>query len=392
MPEFMNVIESIRAEEASTQRLFNSERRDTLVGSRGKHRSPEYMAALAEAATLVGDVFAGRKRVHYLQEAMTTSDFPLLFGDVIDRQLLANYEATVPTYRDWVKIGSVRDFRTVNRFAINGGEGRLSEVPQRTEYPQASVSDARYQYFVKKYGEKFTFDWEDMINDDLDALKDIPQRMARGATRTESYFAVDLFFGSTGPDGTFFSSGNKNIVTGNPALSVTAIQTALTVLSRQVDSSGEPINITMARLVVPPALKVPALQILNATEIWDSSATGGAESGRQIHTANFIRNLVELSVEPYIPTIASSSNGDTSWMLVADPNEGRPAAEIGFLRGHESPEVFMKSSNAVSIGGGASDEMNGDFDTDSIEYKVRHVLGGTLMDPKMAVASNGSGS
>jgi hypothetical protein len=36
--------------------------------------------------------------------------------------------------------------------------------------------------------------------------------------------------------------------------------------------------------------------------------------------------------------------------------------------------------------------MDGDFDTDTVEYKVRHVMGGTLMDPKAAVASNGSGS
>jgi hypothetical protein len=34
--------------------------------------------------------------------------------------------------------------------------------------------------------------------------------------------------------------------------------------------------------------------------------------------------------------------------------------------------------------------MDGDFDTDSIEYKVRHVLGGSVIDPKFAVASNGS--
>src|SRR5689334_11710881 len=109
MPEFMNVIESIRAEEASTQRLFNGEAGDRLVGSRGRRRSPEYRAQLAEAARLVADVVSGRKRVHYLQEAMTTSDFPLLFGDILDRQLLANYEETPQTFRDYVKITTVRD-------------------------------------------------------------------------------------------------------------------------------------------------------------------------------------------------------------------------------------------------------------------------------------------
>jgi len=34
----------------------------------------------------------------------------------------------------------------------------------------------------------------------------------------------------------------------------------------------------------------------------------------------------------------------------------------------------------------------GDFETDSIIYKVRHVIGGVAEDPKMTAGSNGSGS
>jgi hypothetical protein len=32
------------------------------------------------------------------------------------------------------------------------------------------------------------------------------------------------------------------------------------------------------------------------------------------------------------------------------------------------------------------------FENDTIDYKVRHVFGGTRVDPKMAVASTGTGS
>jgi hypothetical protein len=105
-----------------------------------------------------------------------------------------------------------------------------------------------------------------------------------------------------------------------------------------------------------------------------------------------MKNRVRLSVDPYIPIVASSSNGSTSWFLFANPNNGRPALEIGFLRGHESPEIFIKAPNAQRVGGGNVNPMDGDFDTDSIQYKVRHVLGGVTQDNKMSVASNGSGS
>jgi hypothetical protein len=49
----------------------------------------------------VADDLEGRRPLHHLREAMTTSDFPLLFADILDRQLLANYEATVPTWQNF---------------------------------------------------------------------------------------------------------------------------------------------------------------------------------------------------------------------------------------------------------------------------------------------------
>jgi hypothetical protein len=52
----------------------------------------------------------------------------------------------------------------------------------------------------------------------------------------------------------------------------------------------------------------------------------------------------------------------------------------------------MKSPNAVRVGGGPVSPLSGDFDTDAVEYRVRHVTGVTLVDQKATVASNGSGS
>src|SRR5262245_43009555 len=254
-------MESIRAEEASVDRLFNADAGDVRVGRGARRSNPRYSELLLEAARLVSDVLNGRKKVHYLQEAMTTSDFPLLFGDILDRQLLANYRETPQTFRSYIKVAQVRDFRTVNRFAINGGEARLQAVgtvPEATEYPYDKLSEARYQYAVQKYGKKYRYTWEDMVNDDLEALRDTPERMGRSARRTEEFFATDLFVGTAGPDGTFFAGGNANVVTSNPALSITALQTAFQVLAAQTDSDGEPIDIGMAHLVVPPALEVTA--------------------------------------------------------------------------------------------------------------------------------------
>lgn len=386
MADFLQLVENIQQEQASVQRIFSNDG----ASVRTARRSPAYLAKLAEAVQFVAEIHEGRRPLHQLQEAMGTSDFSNLFGDILDRQMLANYREMPSDWRGYIRVGTVRDFRTVNRLYLNGGQDRLETVAEQANYPAASVADGKYSYSVKKYGRRLPFSWEALVNDDLDAFRDLPSRLARAARRTEEYFATDLFAGTAGPDATFFASGNANVVTGNPVLSVPALQTAFTVLAAQTDSDGEPILIDGVHLVVPPALMVTAQNILNSTEIRLNEA--GGSTNTQLVAANWMRNKVTLHVNAYLPIIASSSNANTQWYLFADPRDSRPAAEVGFLRGHEAPELFMKAPNAVRVGGGAVDPMAGDYDTDSFEYKVRHVLGGSLMDPKMAVASSGAGS
>lgn len=385
--QLLDLIETYNAQDATAERLYAREGRRV----RGGRNNPQYKQSLLEAARLYEGVLTGRIRSDRLQEAMTTSDFPYLFGDIIDRQMLASYQHMPVMWQSIAKRGRVRDFRTVDRFAVNGGEAVLSEVKETAEYPAASVSDARYQYQVKKYGKRLPFSWESFINDDLDALRDMPQRLANSARFSEERFVTDLFAGTTGPDGTFFAGGNNNIVTSNPALSVAGLTTAFTVLAAQVDTDGNPIYLGNVVLVVPPALKITANNILNATEILAADGGGDGTGNNQLRVANWLKNDVSVVVDPWLP-IVSTTNGNTSWYLFADPNVGRPAMEIGFLSGHETPELFMKSANATRVGGGAVDPMDGDFDTDSIDTKVRHVFGGVLLDPKSAVASNGTGT
>jgi hypothetical protein len=93
-------------------------------------------------------------------------------------------------------------------------------------------------------------------------------------------------------------------------------------------------------------------------------------------------------VNPWLP-IVDTTKGTTAWYLFADPGIGRPAMEVGFLIGHDSPELFMKAPNAIRIGGGVVGAEDGSFETDGVDYKVRHVFGGTLMDPKGAFANTG---
>jgi hypothetical protein len=401
MPEFLDLIETFNAQDASLERLYGGEGR--RVG-RGRSQSPKYKRALAEATRLYTDVLSGRVRSWRLQEAMTTSDFSFLFADIIDRQMLGAYAEYPVQWQQVARRGTVRDFRTVRRYTLDGGEAVLSEVKQQEEYTAAALADAKYEYQVKKYGRRLPISWETLINDDLDALRDLPGRLGRGARRSEEKFWTALYAASGGPNSTFFSSGNKNLLTvadvqavqgassfTTTALCIEALQAAFAKLSKQVDTDGNPIYIEMVNLVVPPALEVIANNILNAIEIFAAGGGGNGNGNNQLRVANWMQNRVKPVVNPWLP-IVDTTTGNSAWYLFASPGTGRPAMEVGFLQGHETPEMFQKAPNSIRVGGGAVSPEDGDFDTDSTDNKVRHVFGGTLMDSKMALAANGTNS
>lgn len=392
MAEFLEIIESIRAEDATVQKLFSSEDGQGVraTAERRSERDARYASKLAETAVFMEQVVKGRRPIHHLREALTTSDFPLLFGDILDRMVLGGYKDYPRSWENFTKTEEVPDFRTVSRHFWDGAQGILSEVPERTEYPEATLTEGRYQYSVKKYGRAIDFSWEMMVNNDLNFFNDIPDRFGAASSRTEGRFVSSLYVGTAGPNATFFAAGNLNVVTGNPALTLAGLQKAMEILADQSDADGQPIFIETVELVVPPALEITALNILNALQIEMTEA--GGTSAQKLIAANWMKGRVRLTVDPYISRIATS-NQKTSWFLFANPRSvGRPAIVLGRLRGHTTPEVFIKESNQRRVGGGLASPLDGDFETDSIRYKVRAVLGGTLMDPKAAVASNGSGA
>lgn len=357
----------------------------------GLKGTPQYEAKFAEALTFVTDVLQGRRPHWQLKEAMTTSDFVHLMGDMMYRQMLGHFAAYPTTWEQWCRRRVVRDFRTLNMMTLDGGQDILAEVGEKEPYPETSFTDGKYTLSVKKYGRRYGISWELTVNDDLNAFAERPMMMAVGARRSEEKLATQQLVGATGPHTGFFTVGNANKVTGNAVLSIDGLRIAYQVLKAQLDTDGQPIQINMAILMVPPALEITALNILNALVI-RSTVHGGA-TNQELEMVNWMKSKLKLVVNPYIPIVASSANGNTSWFLIADPSDpmNRPAVNFGLLQGHEQPQIFQKASDSIQIGGGGSD-FPGSFENDTIDYKLRHIFGAAQCEPKAAVGSNGSGA
>jgi hypothetical protein len=322
-----------------------------------------------------------------MREALTTSDFPYLFGDVLDRQVLASYKAVDPVWKSFVKMGTVpRIYPQVGgyRFAMTGGDQHLDEVAEKGEYLASERTEARYPIYVKKYGRQFDISWEAKINDDLGALKDTPERFARAAVRTEhrlvsGTYVADAIGAGTHATGSLYDSVTAGEI--NEAalpLTIQNLENTCEAMAAFLDANGEPIMNRAKLLVVGPGLEFTARQILTSSQkMWTSTADDESPSIAYPMTNVISQYGLTLVIDPYIPTYAPNSL--LSWFLFADPRD-IAAMECDYLVGHERPEICMKASDKVSLGGGSLDPMSGDFATDNVFYRVREVFGCNRLD------------
>ncbi len=329
------------------------------------------------------------KHEFMLREALTTSDFPYLFGDVLDRQVLAAYKAVDPVWKAFTKQSTVkRIFPQVGgyRFAMTGGDQHLELIAEKGEYLASERDEKRYSVYVRKYGRQFDISWEAIINDDLGALQDTPQRFARAAMRTEHQlvsgcYVTDAIVNSTHAlgflyDATIPAEFNR----GALPLTIANLENTCEAMAAFTDANGEPIMNRAKYLVVGPGLEFTARQILtSATKMW---LTGTAQAALAPSAALPMTNVISqygltLVVDPYLPMFATGN--PLSWFLFADPAD-IAAMECDTLVGHERPEICMKASDKVNIAGGPIAPMDGDFATDNIFYRVRDVFGCNKLD------------
>jgi hypothetical protein len=311
-------------------------------------------------------------------------------GDVLDRMMLANFRALGHDWRSYCGVSRpLRDFRTVRRLALNGAEGQYTEIVEGEEVTYTNTLDEdNYTYEPTLYGKGVKLTFRAIMNDDLNAFDSIPERLGKGGRRTVEQFVTELFFDSSGPDATFFSSGNGNLLSSNPDLAIDSLGTAIGQLLAFTDADSQPILVEGVTLVYGPALHVTANNLMNQLSV-DVTAVGGV-SGQTVRVNNWIIRNISLVMNPFIP-IVCTSNGTTTWALFANPSVGRPAGEVGFLSGFEEPVLYRKASNSMRISGGL-DQAAGDFATMDQHYKGIIGMGGAVLDPKSAVASNGSNS
>lgn len=354
------------------------------------------------------------KAMARLKEAIASQDFPILFGQVTQLALQSQY-ARLP--QQWTAFSSrytasnlkkqrILDWNaTFDQLPVqNGGATRhqyaLPRVPELSEYPTFSLEARGTEWGLAKYGARFPFSFEAFLNDEFQVIQDMPGEMAAMGRDTEDVLTTGVLATSTGPNPDYFNSGwdfgplanMGNIMEGNPALSVEALELAMQEIGlRRVND--RPVVVPSWVLIVPPSMEIMANEIAAIAN--QEIVQGDPTTGRQVRftRTNQARGRFTVQVNQWLPLIDTSANSATTWYLV--PSGGttgtRRAIVTSFLAGHEAPELRISNDTGSNIGGGDISPFEGSFSHDDVQYRVRHFVGAAGIDPSPSMVSLGNG-
>jgi len=285
----------------------------------------------------------------------STSDFPLILGNTINRSLRAAYEAIEQTWQPLGRQANFADFRERTSVAL-GEASRLEKVLEGGEYKYGTLPEEGTKIKAAKFGKIIALTWEAIVNDDLNAFDKIPTALANSARETESDLIWNLFLVDRKySDGVnIFNSAHGNIAGAAGPLNVTTLQAARTAMRTQKGIDKKTfIRVNPKYLVVGPLNEMAAYQYTSTAYVPVTSGTINP-----VYNTNLI-----VIVEPRIT--------DYRWFLVG---EGVDTFEWGYLDGE---------------GGLMTDTREG-FEVDGVEVKARLVFGADWVDYRGAYSNAGT--
>ena len=360
--EFLNQEFDDRTLEASNSRIVRQISRQGFTGlcgvvlaAAGKH---------VPTGRITSEMF--RDAVHADGELRASGFSEMSLGVILsnyaNKILLASFTNVQSAYREIAATTSLNDFKNHLRARMTTS-GIMEKVSPDGEIRHEKASEESWSIKADTYAKMLSVDRQSILNDDLGAFDQIPADMGRKAALALEKAGIGLLIANaTGANGNaFYSTGNKNYLSGGTSvLGIDSVTAAEALFNSQTDFAGNPIALTPAIMLVPPALKVAAEQIYNDRFVVGPT-TAKTLNGNP-HAGKF-RPV-------YSPFLTSA----TGFYLFADPSD-QPAAAVGYVNGQTTPIVEQVQLDAYQLGIG----IRGIFD-----------FGVGLVDYRASVASAGA--
>jgi len=276
----------------------------------------------------------------------STSDFPAIFSNALNKSLLSRYELTLPTYRQLAVERPFSDFRPHPQ--IRAGEfPALQPVPETGELKYGSSADSGETVSVSPYGVVFSISRQMLVNDDLGAIDNI----LASAGDSVLIFENNTFFAMFNSNPVLktdnkpvFDASHANLGTA-AAITVPSISEGRMMLRQMRSLTGLLINVPPRILLTGPVTETAADQIL--TTITPNLTT---------------------SVNPFsgklVPVTDSNITGN-AWYMLTEPTRV-PNFIYGFLNGSSGPRTRTFEPFGVQ---GIKISLEHDFGVGAIDFR-----------------------
>jgi phage major head subunit gpT-like protein len=309
----------------------------TLEAADKAKRTTSIGEVLIEAARTNG--YTGSNRISaanaepVLRAAFATQDISNLLSNLVNKFLLNGFNAVESVWQDVSAVRSVNDFKSINLLRLNG-DMKFKKIGNSGELKVAQASDYKRSLNAETWGISTSLTRQDMINDDLNALSMIPQRMGRGAALAMNEAIWAEFQTNNSSYYQSYSAGSTN------ALSLSSLTTATTAYRKLTDPDGNPLGIPPRLLLVPPELEITAAQLMSSSLLilGDGTKAGGAVQP----ASNVLQGRYRVVVSNYL-TSAST------WWLLADAAD-LPTMDVVFLNGQQAPTIEQVAPDYQVLG------------------------------------------
>ena len=289
-----------------------------------------------------------------------------ILGNVANKVLLDSFMAVMAVAPDICGRRSVNDFKTITSYRMTL-TGVFTKVGATGELKHVSLDEENYTNAADTYGAILMLARKDVVNDDLGAFLQIPQLLGRQSAVAREKAVFTLLLSNPG---SFFSVGNKNLLSGGTSvLSIGGLTLGEQLFMDQTDKNGDPILVAPAILLTPTGLKVTGQQLMTETRVNETTTAGVPKPANNPHAGKW-----EPKSSPYLNGQGLSGQSATAWYLFANPADVA-AIQLVYLLGRDTPIIETGEP---------------DFDTLGIGFRAYYDFGVAMQDFRGAMKSAGA--
>ena len=279
----------------------------------------------------------------YRQFFNPTAAFPTMLDNAINKAYVEGHKTAAVTFDQWVKKGTLKDFKTHDNNYLAGPAGEFLEVPEGGELKHDVFSDEkRPTRKLKTYGRQFTLTRQAFINDDIGLITSVPAKYATSARKTQNKQVYEILVKNPAIyDGTvLFSKEHGNLVKTGTGVTQASMRTMIMALQGQKNEFGDAIIIRPATIVTGVGMGFDIYALFNSPTI---NTEGNTQAVNPLYK---YANQITVIEDPTINVLCGGYGNAIPWFLLGAKDD-TDFIEIDYLNGQEIPTIRRMETAGV---------------------------------------------